>query len=47
VVLVFRLIASATIARIVLQFEVGGMMKVDNKRVYRGIVQALDIEKAE
>ena len=44
--LVLRLVASATISRIVLQFEVGGMIKVDPRRVYRGIVLASG-EKSE
>ncbi|KAK6337194.1 hypothetical protein TWF718_009976 [Orbilia javanica] len=38
--LIMRLIASAAICRILVQFEVGGMIQVDEKRVYRGIVQA-------
>ncbi|KAE9367320.1 hypothetical protein N431DRAFT_428732 [Stipitochalara longipes BDJ] len=47
VVLILRLIASATVSRIVLQFEIGGMMKIDEKRVYKGIVQAAGTEKVE
>jgi hypothetical protein len=39
VVLILRLIASATACRMILQFEVGGMIKVDERRVYRWIVQ--------
>ncbi|KAK6526130.1 hypothetical protein TWF281_011166 [Arthrobotrys megalospora] len=40
VLLILRLVASATICRVLVQFEVGGMIQVDEKRVYRGIVQA-------
>jgi hypothetical protein len=43
---VMRLIDSATISRLVLQFEVSGMIKADPNRVYRGIVQASE-EKSE
>jgi hypothetical protein len=43
---VMRLIGSATISRLVLQFEVSGMIKVDPSRVYKGIVQASE-EKSE
>ncbi|KAF3223142.1 hypothetical protein TWF106_002919 [Orbilia oligospora] len=38
--LIMRLIASAAICRILVQFEVGGMIQVDERRVYKGIVQA-------
>ncbi|KAK6507994.1 hypothetical protein TWF481_006413 [Arthrobotrys musiformis] len=38
--LIMRLIASAAICRVLVQFEVGGMIQVDERRVYRGIVQA-------
>jgi hypothetical protein len=46
--LVLRLIASATVCRIVLQFEVGGMIRVGEDRVvYRGIVQPEDTKKEQ
>ncbi|KAF3933730.1 hypothetical protein ABW19_dt0205245 [Dactylella cylindrospora] len=38
--LIIRLVASATVCRILVQFEVGGMIRVDERRVYKGIVQA-------
>jgi hypothetical protein len=44
--LILRLIGSAVFCRILLQVEVGGMIKVDEKRLYRSIVQASDEEKA-
>lgn len=47
VILILRLIASATFCRVVLQFEVGGMIRVDKKMVYRGIVQAEEVDKSE
>ncbi|RDW63315.1 hypothetical protein BP6252_10860 [Coleophoma cylindrospora] len=47
VILIMRLIASATFCRIVLQFEMGGLIRVDEKRVYKGIVQAEEVNKQE
>lgn len=46
VILILRLIGSAVFCRIVLQFEVGGMIKVDAQRVYRGIVQQ-EVDKSD
>jgi len=46
-VLILRLIASATVSRLVLQFEIGGMIRMDEKRVYRCIVQAVEADKIE
>ena len=41
--LILRFIGSATVCRLLLQFEVGGMIKVGNRRrVYRGVVQGED-----
>lgn len=40
VVLIVRFIFSAVACRIVLQFEVGGMIKVAKSRVYKFVVQA-------
>ena len=45
--LVLRLMTSATISRIVLQFEIGGMIKVVPKRVYSVIVQVFEEVKFE
>lgn len=45
--LIVRFVASATACRIILQFEVGGMIKVDPARVHKGIVQADEDEHAE
>jgi hypothetical protein len=47
VTLILRMIASATFCRILLQFEVGGMIRVDDQRVYKGIVQADETEESE
>ena len=41
--LILRFIGSATVCRLLLQFEVGGMIKLGNRRrVYRGVVQGED-----
>ncbi|KAK6343719.1 hypothetical protein TWF730_011308 [Orbilia blumenaviensis] len=40
VLLIIRMVGSAAICRILVQFEVGGMIRVDERRVYKGIVQA-------
>lgn len=45
--LVLRLMASATACRLILQFEVGGMINVDERRIYKWIVQAPLEEKSE
>lgn len=47
VTLILRMIASATFCRILLQFEVGGMIRVNNQRVYKGIVQAEETKESE
>jgi hypothetical protein len=47
VILILRFIGSALFCRIVLQFEMGGMIRVVDKRVYRGIVQAEKEDKSE
>lgn len=45
--LILRFVASATLCRLLVQFEVGGMIQVDERRVYRGVVQAPLPEKNE
>ncbi|KAL8711810.1 MAG: hypothetical protein Q9220_003754 [cf. Caloplaca sp. 1 TL-2023] len=47
-VLILRFIISATVCRLLLQFEVGGMIKVGGRRgVYKGVVQKEDVEGFE
>lgn len=46
-VLILRLMASAVACRMVLQFEVGGMIKADERRVYKWIVQPVHEGKLE
>ena len=46
-ILILRFIVSATVCRVILQFEVGGITKVDSSRVYNGIVQSPEGQKDE